>query len=88
MTGGQRDDGPPERVVEIGVFIKQAEEEFLCKATHEKGMVPYFNAPIYLENKAKIGRVEEILGPVTDFFFTIKPDTGITAASYVAKESK
>ena len=26
--------------------------------------IPYFNAPIYLENKTQIGKVEEILGPI------------------------
>lgn len=26
--------------------------------------VPYFNAPIFLENKTQIGKVEEILGPI------------------------
>jgi hypothetical protein len=26
--------------------------------------IPYFNAPIYLENKSQVGKVEEILGPI------------------------
>lgn len=38
------------------------EGDMICKGTHEK--VPYFNAPIYLENKTQIGRVDEILGPI------------------------
>jgi H/ACA ribonucleoprotein complex subunit 1 len=28
--------------------------------------IPYFNAPIYLENKTQIGKVEEILGSVNN----------------------
>ena len=28
--------------------------------------VPYFNAPIYLENKTQIGKVEEILGAINN----------------------
>lgn len=28
--------------------------------------VPYFNAPIYLENKTQIGKVEEILGQINN----------------------
>lgn len=27
--------------------------------------VPYFNAPIYLPTKAAIGKVDEILGPIS-----------------------
>ena len=28
--------------------------------------MPYFNAPIYLENKTQIGKVEEILGQINN----------------------
>lgn len=28
--------------------------------------MPYFNAPIFLENKTQIGKVEEILGPINN----------------------
>jgi H/ACA ribonucleoprotein complex subunit 1 len=34
----------------------------VCKSTMDK--VPHFNAPIYLENKQQIGKVDEILGPI------------------------
>ena len=37
----------------------------MCKCTNEK--IPYFNAPIYLENKSQIGKVDDIFGPMTDF---------------------
>lgn len=33
--------------------------------------VPYFNAPIYLPTKAAIGKVDEILGPISAFRFSI-----------------
>jgi len=26
--------------------------------------IPYFNAPIFLENKTQVGKVEEIFGPI------------------------
>lgn len=29
--------------------------------------VPQFNAPIFLENKEQIGKVDEIFGPIKDF---------------------
>jgi H/ACA ribonucleoprotein complex subunit 1 len=28
--------------------------------------IPYFNAPIYLEYKTQIGKVEEIFGPINE----------------------
>mgnify|MGYP001804415518 FL=1 len=40
------------------------EGDIVCKLIHEK--VPYFNAPIYLENKTNIGKVDEIFGKVSD----------------------
>lgn len=32
--------------------------------------IPYFNAPIFLENKTQIGKVEEILGPINNVVCT------------------
>ena len=36
----------------------------MCKSVNEK--VPYFNAPIYFENKALVGKVDEIFGQVSN----------------------
>jgi H/ACA ribonucleoprotein complex subunit 1 len=44
--------------------------------------VPYFNAGVYLENKRQIGKLDEILGKVSETFFTIKMDPGILAKSF------
>ena len=41
------------------------EEDLVCKGSIEK--VPYFNAPIYLENKSQIGKVDEIFGPMNSY---------------------
>ena len=38
--------------------------------------IPYFNAPVYLENKTKIGKVDEILGAISDVHFSMKCDEG------------
>ena len=46
------------------------EGEIVCKLTNT--MIPYFNAGIFLENKSKIGKVEEVFGPVNKVYFTIK----------------
>ena len=40
------------------------------KCTNEK--IPYFNSPVYLENKEKIGKVDEIFGPIQDYFISVK----------------
>ena len=48
--------------------------------------VPYFNAGVYLENKRKIGKVDEILGKVTQMYFTIKMDPGVLAKSFQAND--
>ena len=44
--------------------------------------VPYFNGPIFLENKTQVGKVEEIFGPINASMFTIKMGDGIVATSY------
>ena len=65
---------------EAGVFLHSAEGEIVCRLTNP--MVPYFNAGIYLENKTQIGKVEEILGPMHELFFTVKLDNGVVATSF------
>ncbi|KAJ1920801.1 H/ACA snoRNP pseudouridylase subunit [Mycoemilia scoparia] len=72
--------GPPSTVLEMGTFIHPCEGEMVCKSTNEK--VPYFNAPIYLENKAQIGKVDEILGAINDVHFTVKLQEGVLATSF------
>lgn len=51
-------------VSEVAVFLHGCEGEAVTRLTNEK--IPYFNAPIYLENKTQIGKVEEIFGPIND----------------------
>ncbi|GAA6027902.1 hypothetical protein JCM8097_001773 [Rhodosporidiobolus ruineniae] len=81
--GGGFNDGPPAEVVEIGTFMHAVEGEMLCQSTLGN-KVPYFNAPIYLPTKAAIGKVDEILGPINEVYFTIKPSAGIVATSFTA----
>jgi len=57
------------------------EDELVVKQK-EGSRVPYFNAPIYLENKQEIGKVDEIFGPVTDFFFSVKLSPNMKASSF------
>ncbi|KAH9431737.1 H/ACA snoRNP pseudouridylase subunit [Pyricularia oryzae] len=78
----QRDFGPPTSVVEMGKFVHACEGEMFCESINPK--IPHFSAPIYLENKTAVGKVDEILGPLNQVFFTIKPSEGIQAGAFKA----
>jgi len=52
-------------VVELGHFVHPCEDDLVLKCTNEK--IPYFNAPLYFENKQQMGKVDEIFGPINDF---------------------
>eukprot|EP00218_Dolichomastix_sp_CCMP3274_P011508 CAMPEP_0170134316 /NCGR_PEP_ID=MMETSP0033_2-20121228/1824_1 /TAXON_ID=195969 /ORGANISM="Dolichomastix tenuilepis, Strain CCMP3274" /LENGTH=158 /DNA_ID=CAMNT_0010369863 /DNA_START=36 /DNA_END=508 /DNA_ORIENTATION=- len=77
---GGYDEGPPATVIPVGEFMHACEGEAVCKLTNSK--VPYFNAPMYLENKSQIGKVDEIFGPINSAYFTVKMQEGIVATSY------
>ena len=73
-------EGPPESVVPVGGFMHACEGELVIKSTNAK--IPHFNAPIYLENKQQIGKLDEIFGPINSVYFTVKPDQGVKAESF------
>lgn len=50
---------------ELGHVLHPCEGDLVCKCTNEK--VPYFNAPVFLENKSQIGKVDDVFGPMNDF---------------------
>jgi H/ACA ribonucleoprotein complex subunit 1 len=77
----QRDAGPPDTVLEMGSFMHAVEDEMLC-ASLVSDKVPYFNAPIYLQNKSVIGKVDEILGPINEVYFSVKMGEGMVANSF------
>ncbi|XP_036933043.1 H/ACA ribonucleoprotein complex subunit 1 [Acanthopagrus latus] len=78
----QQDYGPPEYVVALGEFIHPCEDDIVCKCTTEENKVPYFNAPVYLENKEQIGKVDEIFGQLRDFYFSVKLSENMKASSF------
>ncbi|OIW03321.1 hypothetical protein TanjilG_16470 [Lupinus angustifolius] len=80
--GGFRDEGPPSEVVEVSSFLHACEGDAVTKLTNEK--IPFFNAPIYLQNMTQIGKVDEIFGPINESFFSVKMMEGIVANSYSA----
>lgn len=68
-------------VTEMGSFIHAVEDEMLCLSTLPN-QVPHFNAPIYLANKSQIGKVDEILGPLNEVYFSVKMSEGMVASSF------
>ena len=71
----------PNLQTEMGTFIHAVEDEMLCQSVMPD-KVPYFNAPIYLQNKSVIGRVDEILGPINEVYFSVKMGEGMVASSF------
>ena len=67
--GGFRDFGPPERVIGLGTMSHTCQDELVVKVTQTD--VPYFNAPIYLENKQQVGKIDEIFGTLRDYFVSV-----------------
>ena len=65
----------------MGSFIHAVENEMLCSSLIAD-KVPYFNAPIYLQNKSVIGKVDEILGPINEVYFSVKMGDGMVASSF------
>jgi len=82
----QRDEGPPAEIMEAGVVAHDAENELVC-VWQVADKVPYFNAGIYLENKRRIGKVDEILGKISEVYFTVKMDPGVLSKSFQPKDA-
>src|SRR6266567_2034518 len=66
---------------EMGTFVHAVEDEMFCSSLMPD-KVPYFNAPIYLQNKSVIGKVDEILGPINEVYFSVKMGEGMVANSF------
>ena len=78
--GNRAPEGPPERVEAVGSVMHSCEGDIVCKLTHT--MVPYFNASIFVDKDTRVGKVDEIFGPINEVMFTVKPEAGATAASF------
>ena len=65
----------------MGSFMHAVEDEMLCQSLMAD-KVPHFNAPIYLQNKSVIGRLDEILGPINEVYFSVKMGDGMVASSF------
>lgn len=79
---GRYEDPNPQNVEmqPMGIFEHACEGDMICRNINEK--IPYFNAPIYLENRSQIGKVDEILGPINQMYFSVKVSEGVLASSF------
>ncbi|KAH8384946.1 hypothetical protein KR200_011556 [Drosophila serrata] len=82
---GTFDNGPPDRVIPLGNFVYSCQNDLVCKVEIQD--VPYFNAPIFLENKEQIGKIDEIFGTVRDFFVSVKLSDNVYANSFNPNQS-
>ncbi|KAH8740045.1 small nucleolar RNP protein [Cryptosporidium ryanae] len=73
--------GSPSSIKEVGEIMHSSEHELVCKSLL-KTEVPYFNGRIFLENKEEIGKVDEIFGPISTYYFSLKMITGVNAESF------
>lgn len=78
------DTGPPEKVIPVGYFDYVCQDDLVCKITIQD--VPYFNAPIFLENKEQVGKIDEIFGNLRDYYVTVKLGENMKASSFKPQE--
>jgi H/ACA ribonucleoprotein complex subunit 1 len=67
-------------MTEIGSVLHPCEDTVLCQITL-KQKLPFPSAIIYLGENQKVGRVDEVLGPLDDVYLSIKLDNGILPSS-------
>ena len=76
------DYGPPDQVVEVAQFSHACEGLAICYVGGNK--VPLLMRSIYLLNKKKIGKVDDVFGTMQKPGLAIQCDDGIKADSFKA----
>ncbi|KAL9919745.1 gar1 ribonucleoprotein [Glossina fuscipes fuscipes] len=76
--------GPPERIVPLGHFSYSCQDDLVVKVDIQD--VPYFSAPIYLENKEAIGKIDEIFGTIRDYSVSVKLSDNMKASSFKSNQ--
>jgi H/ACA ribonucleoprotein complex subunit 1 len=71
-------------VIPLGSYLYPAQDDLVVKAEIED--VPYFNAPIYLENKEAIGKIDEIFGNIRDYYVSVKLSNDVKVKSFKAQQ--
>lgn len=64
----------------LGFYDYSVQDDLVCKVEIED--VPFFNAPIYLENKEQIGKIDEIFGNIRDYSVSIRLGENMKAGSF------
>ena len=83
LTGlGGYDQGPPEYVEQVAEFSHACEGMLICFNTTDN--VPLLMRSIYLQNKTKVGKVDDVFGGISKSGIAIKPDEGVKAESFKA----
>ena len=65
-------------------MLNACEGDLVLRADND--MVPYFNAPIYLENKEQVGKIDEIFGPINEYMMSVKLQPNMSADSFKRKQ--
>lgn len=69
------------KIQEVGEILTFCENnEIICKNTYGS-MLP-LTKEVYLENKEEIGKVNKVLGPISDFMFSVQVDEDMKAESF------
>lgn len=71
-------------MIPFGYFDYSCQDDLILKAEIED--VPYFNAPIFLENKSQVGKIDEIFGTLRDYSVSVKLGDNMKASSFVPKQ--
>lgn len=78
-------DEPPQEVCEVGEVMHPVENYILVK-NNLKDKVPIFGRPVYIKDKKKIGLIDDVLGPINDFMFSVQCDKDIKPSSVKSGE--
>lgn len=71
-------------MIPLGYVTHPCQDQIVCKVTIAD--VPYFNAPIFLQNKQQIGKIDEIFGTLKDYSVSIQLGEGMKASSFKEKD--
>lgn len=83
----QRDEGS---LIHIGKFLHPCTNDGYNVAVLEstnRDLVPKFNSPVYNDKGADIGIIDEVFGPITGYYFTVKLHPNVTPKGFAVGQS-